>query len=151
MSALQRYVMVAIFILVVALPGGGAFLYYHFTKDPLFQPLGITRERLAEVDGQTEFVSIGVHVDWGRDRTEGMTRMELRELVAYAFAPMIDEIYFKFLDADGDQIGVTFVVGPNRYGPYPPHRMVEGIVPASVALQMTQRAHAQARAKEAGE
>ena len=73
MSAFQRFVMVSIFILVVALPGGGAFLYYHFTKDPLFQPLGITRERLAELDGQTEFVSIGVHVDWGRDRTDGMT------------------------------------------------------------------------------
>ena len=149
MSAVQRYIMVAVFILVVALPGGGAFLYYHFTKDPLFQPLGITRERLAELEGQTEFVSIGVHVGWGRDRTEGMTKTKLRELVAYAFAPMIDEIYFKFEDVQGEEIGVTFVVGPNRYGPYPPNGIVEGVVPASVALRMTQRAHAQARAEEA--
>jgi len=145
MTATQRYVMVAAIVLFAALPAGGAFLYHHFTQDPLFQPLGLTREKLAELDGQTEFVSIGVHVDWGVERTEGMTKAELRELVAYAFAPRIDELYFKFLDVGGEEIGITFVVGPNRYGPYPPHRMIDGIAPAAVALQMTQRAHAQAR------
>ncbi len=148
MSALQRYAMVAVFILVVALPGGGYFLSYPVTQVPPLQPLGLTRDKLAELDGQTEFVSIGVHVDWGRDRAGGMTKMELRELVAYAFAPRVDELYFKFEEVAGDEIGVTFVVGPNLYGPYPPHRMVEGITPASVALEMTQRAHAEARAEE---
>lgn len=130
------FALLAIFV-VAALPAALAFLYYHFTQNPLMQPLGITREKLAAVEGQTEFVSIVVQVDWGQDRDGGVTQAEFRETLTRAFATRTDEVVFRFSDVPGKAIGVTYVVGPNRFGPYPLNRAVDGIVPATVALAMT--------------
>jgi hypothetical protein len=44
---------------------------------------------------------------------------------------------FEFHDMPGGRIDVTFVVGPNSYGPFPPSRMVAGVNSALVALRMT--------------
>ncbi|MDJ0825070.1 MAG: hypothetical protein QNJ16_06150 [Rhodobacter sp.] len=127
-------------VVVAALPAIGAYLYYHYTKDPLLQPLGITRESLAEIEGPTEFVSIITHVDWGRDVSDTLSRNKLRELVRSAFATRTDDVVFRFNDVPGDEIEITFVVGPNRFGPYRPSQLIDGVIPSTVALQMTRKA-----------
>ena len=151
MSASRRYLMLLAIVLIVALPGGGAYLYYYLTDDPLLQPLGLTRERLAEIEGQTEFLSIMVHVDWGQDRAGGITQVEFRDLLRVAFSTRTDEIVFKFNDVPGHDIAVTYVVGPNRFGPYAPGEMVQGIHPSWVAFEMTKKFHARREALAQGQ
>jgi len=140
MNSSRNYIFLFVFCIFLALPAAGVNVLYYLTKDPSLRPLGITREKMAEVDGQTEFISIFVHVDWGRERTGGTTKADLRQMVSDAFFHRTDDYIFKFKDVPGDEIGVTFVIGPNRYGPYPPSRIIEGIVPALVALDMTKKA-----------
>ena len=147
MLARRRYTLLFVIVFLTALPGGGAYLFYHFTKNPLLQPLGLTRERLAEIDGEAQYISIIVHLEWGRDYDGEMSHTELREIIRTAFYNRTDEVVFKFREVPGDEIGVTFVVGPNRYGPYAPHEMIEGIVPATVALEMLKDARERAEAR----
>lgn len=140
MTGYRNYLFLFAIYGILALPAAGVLVLYYFTKNPNLQPLGITREKLADVEGQTDYISIFVHVDWGQDRTSGMTKSDLRETIANVFSHRTGSYVFKFKDVPGDAIGVTFVVGPNRYGPYPPFRMIEGIPPALIALDMTLKA-----------
>ncbi len=139
MESARQYIRLFFVIAVLSLPTSAALLYHHVTKDPFFRPLGITKEQLASVAGQTEFVSIAVHVDWGGERAGGTTRAELRKLISDTLYTRTDDYFFKFRDVPGKRIGVTFVVGPNRYGPYPPARLIDGIGPALAALKMTKK------------
>ncbi len=147
MNARRRYTMLFVIVFLAALPGGGAYLFYHFTKNPLLQPLGLTRERLAEIEGEGQYISIIVHLEWGRDYAGEMSHTELREIIRTAFFNRTDEVVFKYKEVPGDEIGVTFVVGPNRYGPYPPNRMIDGIIPSTVALEMLKEARKRAEAR----
>lgn len=133
----KRLVLAAIALIV---PAAGAKLAYHITGDPYFQPLGLTQERLAEFNQQSEFLAIGIHVAWGRDRTSEVTQADLRELIASVVHRRTDDYYIRFHDAPGRDVEITLVVGPNRYGPYPPARFVDGIEPAVVALRATRQA-----------
>ncbi len=136
-----RYVILIIAIcLILTLPAAGVGVLYYYTNDPSLRPLAITREKLADIDGQTEYTLIFVHVDWGQEREGGMTKAEFRAMISDTLFFRTDDYIFKFKDVPGDEVSVTFVVGPNRYGPYPPARAIDGIVNALVALDMTRNA-----------
>ena len=136
-----RYIIIITAICIfLALPATGMLVLYYFTNDPSLRPLAITREKLADIDGQSEYTLIFVHVDWGQERKGGVTKAGLRAMIADTLLLRTDDYIFKFKDVPGDEIGVTFVVGPNRYGPYSPAQAINGIVLALVALDMTKKA-----------
>ena len=137
MGSYNGAVILAVTCTVLALPAVGVGVLYYLTNDPSLRPLSITREKLADIDGQTEYTLIFVHVNWGRERVGGMTKADLRKMISDTLFYRTDSYIFKFQEVTGDAISVTFVVGANRYGPYPPSRAVDGIIPALVALDMT--------------
>ena len=122
--------------LLVALPAGGALLLYYFTGDPLLRPLGITQEKLADVEATPGKASIMVKVHWGIDQVNGPSKSDIRWRVSQAFRTNTDEYYFRFADTPGDQIGISFVIGANRYGPYPADRFINGMIVALEAQRM---------------
>ncbi len=137
MSVGRRYLVLIAIVAACGLPAAGAYLHFRVTDNPLLQPLGITSEKLAEFDGQGQFVAIVVQVDWGVERRGRPPQLEFRQLLQRAFMAPPENLIFRFRNVPGTDIRVRYVVGPNRFGPYPPERAVDGIVPASEALAMT--------------
>jgi len=127
----------AAIVAIVGLPAAGVNIAHRITGNPFLNPLGITQESIANFGGPTEFVAIGVYVDWGIDRSERMTQIQLRDYISNAMSSHTSDFFIRFQEVPGTDIGITLVVGPNRYGPYTPSRLMEGIVPASVALELT--------------
>lgn len=123
-------------IICVALPAAGSLTLYFVTGNPLLRPLGITQEKLSDVDASPENASIMVEVGWGRDYAGRMTQSDVRRFVVNAFKTNTDDFFFRFRDVEGQAIGISFVVGANRYGPYPPGRIINGMIPSLVALKM---------------
>jgi len=128
-------------LVVVTLPAAGMSIMYYFTQNPNLRPLSITQEKLAAIENPDRSALMTVHVDWGQELSGTATKADLRDLVAGVLGRRTDNYTFKFNDVPGDRIGVTIVVGPNRYGPYPPNQIMNGIVPALVALDMTLKAN----------
>jgi hypothetical protein len=144
MNRYSIYIFLFAACLVVTLPALGLGVLSYFTNNPYPRPLAITREKLAGIEGQTQFISIFVYVDWGRERTGGATKADLSQMISNTLEFRTSDYVLKFKEVPGDGIDVTFVVGPNRYGPYPPGRMIEGIVLALAALDMTKKASGRA-------
>ena len=135
--SIRKYVPLIAILTVVTFPALLMTIAFYITDNPSLRPLSVTVEKLAILEGSTDDVAIYVHVDWGQDRTGTATKADLHKLVSDVLGRRTDNYVFRFNDVPGDRIGVTFVVGPNRYGPYPPARMLDGIAPALVALDMT--------------
>ena len=127
-------------VAIVSLPAASVNLVHRLTGNPFLNPLGITQESLAEYGEESDSLSIGIYVDWGRDRPETPDRAEVGEYISDAISGRASDFFIVFRDVPGTEVEITLVVGPNRYGPYPPSRLIEGIVPATVALEMTRRA-----------
>lgn len=127
-------------ILLLATPAVSLRILSIYINAPYLQPLALTQEGLAAA-GEGEdgggFTRIDVHVGWGRDWNGGMTQDQLRNVIAVTLNPQTEFYHFEFDDQPGEKIDVTFVVGPNRYGPYPPGRMITGIRSALAALRLT--------------
>jgi|UPI0005C4DA30 hypothetical protein len=141
MTSKRRYALLFAIIACAALPATSAYVLYEVTDNPTLRPLGITQERLASVNGgPSEGVSILVRVDWGADRRDGITQRELREIIASTLSSRTDSFVFQFEDVPGSEIGITFSVGVNSYGPFPKERMIDGIMPSLIALDATKRA-----------
>ncbi len=140
MTRTRQYMLLSAVIITLVLPAAGAFWLYYYTKNPYWRPLGITREKLAAVSREAKYVAISVVVDWGRDRMGGLSQDQLRAQISATLNMRTDDYFFRFREVPGNDIGVSFSVGPNLYGPYPPDRMIEGISPALEALEMTRNA-----------
>ena len=140
MNGIRQYVVLFAIVISLTLPAIGALILYKITKDPYLRPLGLTKEEAATVDGPAEAISIGIQVSWGVDQ-DSLTKDDLRQLISRTLSFRTEAFHFDFDDVHGTEIGVTFVVGPNRYGPFPPNRLIDGIVPALAALEYTQQAN----------
>ncbi|WP_299852349.1 hypothetical protein [uncultured Roseovarius sp.] len=136
-SNLIRLLVVA---LIPALPVAIVSIYSNLYEDPYLLPLEPTKiNRAAVREGRVEedLATIEVNVGWGSDWTGSMTQVRLRELVAAVLEHRTEFYRFKFEDQPGEQVNITFVVGPNSYGPFPPDQMISGIKSALIALRMT--------------
>ena len=51
-----------------------------------------------------------------------------------------DDFAITVNDVPGTDVGVTFRVGANEYGPLAPDNMMDGIIPSLIALDMTKKA-----------
>jgi len=146
MTSNRRYAYLFAVIACAALPATSAYVLYEVTDNPTLRPLGITQERLATVSaGRADGVSILVEVAWGADRTEGMSQRELRQTIADTLAPRTDSFVVRFDEVPGREVGITFRVGVNSYGPFPKERLIDGIVPSLIALDATKRSRASNR------
>jgi hypothetical protein len=146
MARNRRYALLFAIIACAALPATSAYVLYEVTDNPTLRPLGITQESLAAVEGGvSEGVSIVVSVDWGADRVGGMTQNELREIISGTLSRRTDSFMVRFQDVPGADVGVTFSVGVNRYGPFPKERMIDGIMPSLIALDATKKARSNNR------
>lgn len=136
----RRYVLLSVIILCTALPAVSAYMLYMFTKNPTLRPLGITKEQLVQREGTGAALAIRVAVDWGQDQSPEASKLELREMIAETLFIYTDDFAITMRDVPGAQVGVTFRVGPNVYGPMPPEQMMDGIIPSLIALDMTKKA-----------
>ncbi len=123
-------------IVAVALPGSSAYLYYRATKDPTLRPLAVTKEELAKTRGESHVVDIVVQIDWGRDVQASISRPDLERAIARTFDAFAVDHRFRHTDVAGDSVQITYVVGPNRYGPYTPPSAAQGIRAAVAAMKM---------------
>lgn len=129
-----------VFALIPALPVAIVWTYSGYYQDPYLLPLESTKASstaVRERKVEENLATIEVNVDWGSDWTGSMTQAKLRELVASALGHQTEFYRFNFEDQPGEQVDITFVVGPNSYGPFPPGQMISGIKSALIALRMT--------------
>lgn len=136
----RRYSLLFVIILFAALPATTAYLRYHITKDPTLRPLGLDYEELVAEDSPSISASVRVNVDWGQDRTGGSTQKEMRTFISHIMSGHTDDYVLKFTNVPGDKIAVTLSVGRNRYGPFAPSQLAEGLHLALVALEMATKA-----------
>lgn len=143
MNTPYDFIRPALIIFLLAAPALSIKLVSLYSDDPYLQPLHITKEGLAAIAERNEqdgLASIRVDVSWGRDFDGPMTQEQLKRRLNATLDAQTDRFFFNFNTVAGDQIGVSFIVGANRYGPYPPNGMVNGIELALIALRMNTRA-----------
>ena len=131
---------VLLVIFILASPALAARILSEFFDVQYLQPLAITKESVEAYEEATEgdgFVIVDVSVAWGRDWTGTLTQAQLRETISKTLAHQTELYRFSFEDVEGEDIGVTFTVGPNSYGPFPPGQTARGIKSALLALKMT--------------
>ncbi len=127
-------------ITIVSAPALAARVLSEYYDVQYMQPLAVTKESVAAFEEATEgdgFTVIDVHVAWGEDRQGSLTKEDLRERISATLIHQTEFFRFDFNDLPGQDIEVTFNVGPNSYGPFPPNQMAQGIKSALVALKMT--------------
>lgn len=127
-------------VLVLAAPALALRLFSEYFDAPHLQPLGLTRENVAAVEGGydgLEFARVGVSVRWGRDWEGALTPARLRALIEAALETQTNYFNISLEEFAGREIGVTFAVGPNSYGPFPPDQITPGITSALMALKLT--------------
>lgn len=130
-----------IVIFLLAAPAVTQRIASHYLDKPELLPLGLTLEDLAasgEDLGAGPWIKIAV--DWGEDYGGQMTRDHLRKTITVPLDHQTDRFFFVFSDVPGDAVGISFIVGPNTYGPYPPGGVARGLNTALAALHMTQAA-----------
>lgn len=141
MSESSRNLMRAVTpVLVLAAPALALRFFSEYFDAPHLQPLGLTRENVAAVEGGydgAEFARVDVSVRWGQEWGGALTPSRLRELLAGALETQTNYYFITVEEVPGREIGVTFHVGPNSYGPFPPGQMTTGITSALMALKMT--------------
>ena len=136
----RNLIRLSVVALIPALPVATVNIYSNVYEDPYLLPLEPTKvNRTADRKGRMEegLATIEINVDWGSEWTGSMTQARLRELIASALGHQTEFYHFNFEDQPGEQVDITFVVGPNRYGPFPPGQMISGIKSALIALRMT--------------
>ena len=126
-------------ILLLAAPALGFRVLSYFSDDPYLQPLDLTVEGLAKVgDGpESRHTTVEVNVGWGRQYSGAITQDHLKNVIATSLESQTSYYKFRFHDVPGRRINVSFLVGNNRYGPFAPGGMVDGIDAALIALRMT--------------
>ncbi len=140
MDSNRNLIRVIIATLFLSTPAVAIHILSNYYDAPHLQPLALTKESVAAAENGNEgngFARIDVRVDWGNDWAGMMTQTRLREVIAKTLEPQTEFYHFEFDNLPGEQIDVTFVVGPNSYGPFPPSRMIAGIKSALIALRMT--------------
>jgi len=123
-------------VLLLAAPAGIIEVLSYFSDDPYLQPLDLKWEGIAASGEQLGFATIDVRVNWGEDYNGAMTQTELRDMIATTLESQVDYYRFEFHEQPGSQIGITFVVDANSYGPFPPSQMITGIKSAIIAVRM---------------
>ncbi len=129
---------VFLIIFLLAAPATSVHIASYFSDDPYLRPLDLTVEKLDAVGERRDGVAyIDVDLYWGRDRQSRQSRADLVDSISSSLRWQTDFFTVKVHETEGSRAGVAFNVGPNRYGPYPPARVAEGLDLALEAMRMT--------------
>ena len=140
MSETNNLIRVIAVIFLLAAPALSIRFVSEYFDAPHLQPLDLTRESIAAVDQGPEgleFARIDVHVGWGREWDGALTPAQLQEAIAKSLEAQTKYYHIKVQEVPGREIGVTFDVGYNSYGPFAPGQIAGGIKSALLALRMT--------------
>ena len=127
-------------VLCLAAPAVTIHILSDIYNAPYLKPLALTEESVAAAGARSEgetHVTINVLVGWGSDWEGSTTQESFRQILAKTLEPQTKLYYIEFEEMPGQNIDVTFFVGHNSYGPFPPDQMVSGIQSALIALRMT--------------
>ncbi|MCF3593786.1 hypothetical protein LZG00_07210 [Rhodobacteraceae bacterium LMO-12] len=136
---LLRVILIIVFL---AAPAVTVRILSNYSDAPYLQPLALTKKGISALETTQEGngnARIDVHVNWGRETTGTLTQEQLHRLLTTTLSQQTEAYHLVFHDIPGKEIGVVFVVGSNRYGPYPPNIMLGGLNSALMALRMTHR------------
>ena len=136
MSAKQRGIATLfIIITLVVAPTVISLGWYKATGNPLFRPLGITRESMRAYYGSGEWIEIVAEVAWDSASSGQVSQADMERALRNAFQVKGVEVRVVFRDSNaGTQI--LYRVGPSVIGPYPQSRAAEGIGAAVEAYRM---------------
>ncbi len=137
MSGKQRGIAtIVVVILLLIAPSVIALSWYKVTGNPLFRPLGITRESMGAYFGNGEWIEIVAEVAWDDSRSGRVTREDMERALRHAFkAKGIEEMRVVFRNSSKGT-WVLYRIGPSAIGPYPQSRAAEGISAAVNAYRM---------------
>lgn len=114
-------------------------IVYSMSLDPFLRPLSLTEESLAYQSGGYDPQRIVVEIAWGAGYTGDVTKAEMREFMSHVMYARTGDFAIVFRDTGGETVTADLVVGPNRFGPYPPSDILKAIPPAKAALDMGRR------------
>lgn len=136
MSGKQRGLatLITIIALVVA-PTVISLGWYQATGNPLFRPLGITRENMRAYYGTGEWIEIVAEVAWDQDRSGRVTQADMERALRNAFRVKGVDVRVVFRSSNSGT-RISYRVGPSIIGPYPQSRAAEGIGAAVEAFRM---------------
>ncbi len=136
MSSKQRgIVTLIVIIMLVIAPSAITLGWYKATGNPLFRPLGITREALRAYYGTGEWIEIVAEVSWDNDRAGRVTRADMERALRNAFQTKGVGVRVVFQESTNGT-RVLYRVGPSEIGPFPQSRAAEGISAAVEAYRM---------------
>lgn len=135
MPTRNSFAYLMLIIAVLVMPSAMSLTWYHFTKNPNFRPLGVTREALRAYTGShgegTILVAQVIWTDPDSDRgQDGLARA-----LVNAFAAKGVDLEVEFLPGTGTT-RVSYVIGTSVIGPYPASRAAQGISAAVDAYRM---------------
>ena len=137
MDRIRSLVRPLMIVLLLAAPAVVQRIASEFIDVPYLQPLALTVDDFAstgEVLGEGPWIR--VDIDWGSDYEGHLTRAHLRQAIAASLSHQTKRFVLVYHDGPGLAIGISFTVGPNRYGPFSPGAMVSGIDLALAAFGM---------------
>jgi len=128
--------------ILIGLPSFATIASTLVAQNPSWRPFAITRELLENDAEYTPRDMIAVQVDWGRDRVTEVTHADLRVLVDGILEKRTTDYFIRIREVEGEEIDISFLVGPSSFGPYTPRTLIYGIAPAIAALRANKDAAA---------
>ena len=121
-------------LLAPSIPVMGIYAYGYFSGQPVWQPIGLTRELVARTNPTGSDATIRIEFNWGAERTSDRDKFLAK--LDKAVSARTDNFYFDVNDVPGNLADITFHVGVSSFGPYPPHRVADGLQLALTARQI---------------
>ncbi|MHC0052123.1 hypothetical protein [Actibacterium sp. D379-3] len=144
---LQNGPLILVITVLFAAPAAISAYFYHLTKNPIFQPLGITKERLSQYGGDADGVEILTEIRWGDGQGSPPARQALAQAITNTFAAFGAETRIRHdRNDDRPDTTVSFRIGASFLGPYPAAEASLGIHPAINVFDMYREKERQTRA-----
>ena len=121
-------------LIAPVLPVAAVYLYQTLQGAPVYQPLGVTREKLAAFDPDLARATVQVRVEWGTGVPDEVDRDAYLARVTRTLSARTEDFTFDIEEVDGNGIALTFAVAGQVLGPYPPAGVVGGLQDA-IGLQ----------------
>jgi hypothetical protein len=123
-------------VVAVATPATVAISLYSLTGDPGFRPYSTAEDYLVGPDPPSDARSVAVLIHWP-GAPDAPAAHAFAESLRAAFAGQGAPTQIRLRPAArGAGPEVTFVVGANRFGPYPPAASVDGAAAAMAAYRL---------------
>jgi len=141
--------LLAILIVVVALPATLSVIAYLITKNPALRPLARTLNDEEIHKGLAMDVEIVAHIHWTTQRKKTFTQRELSNVIQRAFNThgVTVRTVFEQIDSTGP-VSITYQVGRNTIGPTRINNAADSVNSAIAVYRMYQMSAPNRRKKQ---